>query len=174
MVVDIQTGKTVQEMSFFTKEPLGFAGSMNFYLYADGDSVNFVDVSGLNPYSAYKNIKDLVDDIVRYVSLKYLDSSQYEYLAEIYFDGVAYYYTEPYTSYSFNRVYFQTPLNLLKDRKMVAFWHNHVCHSQYNGSLSPSNDDYILADYFGEGYMTYFESSEESFVTMNIYPTIKF
>ncbi len=51
MVVDIQTGKTVQEMSFFTKEPLGFAGSMNFYVYADGDSVNFVDVSGLKKVS---------------------------------------------------------------------------------------------------------------------------
>ncbi len=48
MVIDIQTGKTIQKISFFTKEPLGFAGSMNFYVYADGDSVNRIDLDGLD------------------------------------------------------------------------------------------------------------------------------
>ncbi len=29
------------------KEPLGFAGSLNFYAYCEGDAVNFVDLTGL-------------------------------------------------------------------------------------------------------------------------------
>ena len=33
-----------------SKEPLGFKGSRNFYVYAGNDGVNFVDLDGLNPF----------------------------------------------------------------------------------------------------------------------------
>ncbi len=38
---DPETGRWI------SKEPLGFAGSMNFYVYAGNDPVNFVDLDGL-------------------------------------------------------------------------------------------------------------------------------
>ncbi len=66
MVVDIRTGKTVQEISFFTKEPLGFAESVNFYVYADGDSVNFVDVSGLFRFA--KNVSTYVSKAIQNIN----------------------------------------------------------------------------------------------------------
>jgi RHS repeat-associated protein len=39
-----------------SKEPLGFNGSSNFYVYAENDPVNLIDVSGLEPHHCYSNI----------------------------------------------------------------------------------------------------------------------
>ena len=36
-------------------EPLGFAGSRNWYVYAGNDGVNFVDITGLNPFKRNSN-----------------------------------------------------------------------------------------------------------------------
>ena len=45
-----------------TKEPLGFSGSRNWYVYAGNDGVNFVDVNGLLPIQTNKNgNQDLTD-----------------------------------------------------------------------------------------------------------------
>jgi hypothetical protein len=37
---------------FLTPDPIGFAGGLNVYGYCDGDSVNAVDPSGLDPFDA--------------------------------------------------------------------------------------------------------------------------
>ncbi|HSW60815.1 MAG TPA: RHS repeat-associated core domain-containing protein, partial [bacterium] len=42
-----------------SKEPLGFNGSSNFYVYAENDPVNFVDVNGLAPYKC-SSLEDAV------------------------------------------------------------------------------------------------------------------
>ena len=60
---DPETGRWI------SKEPLGFAGSNNFYAYVDGDPVNYVDVSGLAPGDAYSNINVALFAAMREVHL---------------------------------------------------------------------------------------------------------
>jgi RHS repeat-associated protein len=47
------------------KEPLGFAGSDNFYSYCDGDPVNFVDVSGKKLAPVSKRMQQLIDKLMK-------------------------------------------------------------------------------------------------------------
>ncbi len=170
MVVDIQTGKTIQKISFFTKEPLGFAGSMNFYVYADGDSVNFVDVSGLKPGDLFQSLNKLWRDVENYTMNKYSDSFKYEFLAEIYIssynkDGSpCYSYREPYT----NKEHYFVNLKgsffgKLPSRPIYAVWHNHVYDSVMKiwGTPTLSQDDIVLAERLSGGiFMSLFEHGD--------------
>ena len=65
---DPETGRWI------SKEPLGFAGSNNFYAYVDGDPVNFVDVNGQFRFLSEKQLNAEFSDVKEeYLALmKYL------------------------------------------------------------------------------------------------------
>ncbi len=124
------------------KEPLGFAGSMNFYVYADGDSVNFVDVSGLKPGDLFDTMDDAARDAHSYLFSLHPDP-KIEYGTPIYLE----YFTNPITQtceqfYTYGL--FQTQndpdnvsTNYTAFPTIVALYHNHTMRDKH---------EYILTD----------------------------
>ncbi len=126
------------EISFFNtflnirfetlKEPLGFAGSMNFYVYADGDSVNFVDVSGLKPgdcyYSYSEVLKDAGDSILEEPMHFLFEFATTIYITEDNYERVCYSYTELSTNYDPKHVTPTYPFYISRE-EVDGIIHNH-------------------------------------------------
>ncbi len=142
-----------------SKEPLGFNGASNFYVYAENDPVNYVDVTGLKPGDYFDTMDAAARDAAEYVSSNFDDSRFVEYLAEIYevYIGkkLCYSYIEPYTSNIVDRVAYKKR----HGSYTRAYWHNHVAFedspvayyseekgwvTSYYGTSALSDDDYDL------------------------------
>jgi len=113
-----------------SKEPLGFNGASNFYVYAGNDPVNFVDVTGLAPGDPFKTVDAAAQDAdswlfstephpdVEYASAIY-EYSQYNSTTKV---------CETFYSYDElvpggERYFLLVPP---KNKKTVAIYHNHV------------------------------------------------
>ncbi|GEM_PF-3503642 len=117
-----------------SKEPLGFNGSSNFYVYANNDPVNFVDINGLKPGDYFKTMDDAARDAAEYTLANRNDSALYEYMAEIYEvtrtvngkDILCYKYIDPYRDLQENpyHVAFQGKVKI--EDGLVAVWHSHI------------------------------------------------
>lgn len=64
------------------KEPLGFIGSKNFYIYADQDPINFVDPTGLKKKGTDKECDDIANKINNIVNA--IIEKKYQYNEDIF------------------------------------------------------------------------------------------
>jgi len=112
-----------------SKEPLGFNGSDNFYVYAENDPVNFVDVTGLAPGDYFKTMDAAAQDADAWV-FRFDHSPDVEFGIEIYKTGI---FNEESKVcemfYSYSNVYegtehrFWVPTD---PSRTVAVYHNHT------------------------------------------------
>jgi RHS repeat-associated protein len=166
-----------------SKEPLGFNGSSNFYVYADNDPVNKVDVTGLKPGDVFYHMDALIADVEKY-TMNLKDADIYEHMAEIYVHSrtktgsPCYAYRDPYHTKDSHHVSMR---GNYETTGVVAVWHSHIVNplldiygsselsglKQYNQyGYAPSNTDIGVAlllqkanNGFGAIFMTLYDVS---------------
>jgi len=75
------------------KEPLGFAGSDNFYSYCDGDPINWIDPTGLYKTKSYDKAVEKAREILKkHVNRKDIDRNKNEYAISVFLDKETGYY----------------------------------------------------------------------------------
>jgi len=149
------------------KEPLGFAGSRNFYVYSYSNPINWFDINGLKPGDPFKTVDEAAKDAMTYI---YEESNmlQKEMGGIIYKgDNGCYYASEPNLGGD-DELNF--PPSLLINA--VADYHSHV---RKNDDEDFSNDDIFGNLYNGiDGYLInqYGEISKFNY-TKNVVTNLK-
>jgi len=125
------------------KEPLGFDGSRNFYVYVGNNPINLLDITGLKPGDPFATANEAAKDAMEYI---YEDSKAISReLGGIIYEGSdgCFYATDPLIGTS-NSL---TLGNIYPDFGEVAFYHSHPSGlSEGSLLLSDENGDISFAD----------------------------
>ncbi len=132
-----------------SKEPLGFAGSRNWYVYSYNNPVNWYDLTGFKPGDPFKTADEAAIDALEWIMpISRLDDREYGGVIYKGDDG-CFYATEPIVGEDgINNRDFNFPGELLK--KSIASYHTHPNKSAKTFS---KKDIYTNEKFHKDGYL---------------------